>query len=1281
MLSDKAVHSVDIAADDSVWLAVSDGLYHFDGYQWIRYTTEHGLPSNYVRCVLITTDGTIWVGTDNGAGVFNGSSFDRCGTKNRLAGPSVRRIVEDPDGSLWFCCDQWPIGNLSGGLTRMQDGQFKTWRKEDGLPSNYISDYFRDSTGQQFVLTNKGLAQFTSGTFREPLKEAELWDVDTYVWSIVESEQHGLIAATDTHFFQFLEGKWRRIPNTIKMLSQPKLVAAKNGEVYTCTSWRGMEIYRWELDNFVPASRKLADAGGGVEMLVEDSAGAIWIAGFERLYRWERHDAEWTIVSESGEPIFEDRQGGIWLEARNQRVKRYHDGNWTTLRNVASPIIEDRSGDVWLSRSNGLGMLKNDDLRGHVTDLVDKIETVRVPGVHNPVIVGNDGRGVVWVWGTSADGKLSISGFDDNQWSSQLLAEAPSSRTVCFAITDPNSGVWVVLGTNRLPPFQLLHITPTGVAETPLPEIAQISNPPRILIADSDTVMICGFFGVHQWSAVTQSWAAVSSPSPAVMDAKALNGELWFSCRGHLGGRAGLLRYHDGEWISFVEQQGAFAGGNDTTSLVVADHGCLHTIHSGLDAHAPPLATPFLSRATNVLIDSAGEYWVGVRNRTYRYVPDQSPPQTVVTAHDSQLSMGEDQLLSVAGIERFKPTLPARHYQVSLRVNESDWSTFKPLDGKIRIPNLALGSHTVHVRVRNSAGQIDDSPAAIRFQVLPVPLQSKAWFKPAVVISFMSVLALAVFATMNWRQVRRQAFSLENEVAKKTARLSSSEQRYRMLFEDSQDAICLFGPDGLLQTCNEAARDLFGPSSEQNISVKNLFSDSRDLIRFQNVMNRDGKLRGTHFRMKKLNDDVFEAILSANCHIDKVGSKIGYQVIIRDISDLVKLQKRSSESEKMEAIGRMAGGIAHDFNNFLAVVMYGADLIKMASKEQGPDSEVGMKMILEAAESCKNLTSKIQTFCRAPSFDLSVIDANSAMSAIPTILQGVVPDSVQLEVDLAERLGYIYADPHQLQQVVLNLAVNACHAMPDGGRLSITACNVMIDEDSAIQLRLNQSGPHVQLNVTDTGLGMDASTCDRIFEPFFTTKPHGRGSGLGLAIVYGIMQQFRGQIQVHSVPGKGTRFEMLFPVCYESRNGTDENIHAPKAVHGTETILLVEDEEHLRNLTQRSLMTYGYKVHVSQNATKAQTFIESGAPFDMVISDVVMPGISGLELAQWIRATRPETAILLVSGFPQTDGGPAPNQIDVPFLKKPFRPIELAARIREVLDSRVDTSPSATAAT
>jgi PAS domain S-box-containing protein len=394
--------------------------------------------------------------------------------------------------------------------------------------------------------------------------------------------------------------------------------------------------------------------------------------------------------------------------------------------------------------------------------------------------------------------------------------------------------------------------------------------------------------------------------------------------------------------------------------------------------------------------------------------------------------------------------------------------------------------------------------------------------------------------------------------------------------------------------------------------------------------------------------------------LSALGSQIG-QFIEHRRADQQLLQ-----AQKMEAIGLLAGGIAHDFNNLLGVILGYGELLGRELGDAHP-SQRRVEAIRKATERAAALTRQILTFSRRHAVEVQVCDLNHIALDMETMLRRLLGEDVELRVGLGDDLGRVRADPGQLEQVIMNLAVNARDAMPSGGRLVIETSNIVLDETYTASHPEVHPGPYVRLAVGDTGSGMDAATVARIFEPFFTTKELGKGTGLGLAVVFGIVKQGGGSLSVDSEPGRGSTFNVYLPRVDDVASAPADVV-VDRALGGSETVLVVEDEDALRAIVVETLREAGYTVLEAQDAGSATARVaESTTPIQLVLTDVVLPGERGPELAIHLQAAQPGLRILLMSGYADQLAGKA-SGTGTPFLGKPFTIEALLSKVRAVLD-------------
>ncbi|HEY6091803.1 MAG TPA: response regulator [Gemmatimonadales bacterium] len=392
--------------------------------------------------------------------------------------------------------------------------------------------------------------------------------------------------------------------------------------------------------------------------------------------------------------------------------------------------------------------------------------------------------------------------------------------------------------------------------------------------------------------------------------------------------------------------------------------------------------------------------------------------------------------------------------------------------------------------------------------------------------------------------------------------------------------------------------------------------------------------------------------------------------VATEITERKRLEEQLLQSQKMEAVGQLAGGVAHDFNNILTAIVGYTDLLTAEFSGNTRQME-DLEEIRKAARRAAALTRQLLAFSRKQVLEPRLIDLNDVVLNLDKMLRSLISENIELKTSLAPDLAATRADPNQVEQVIMNLAINARDAMPDGGTLTIETKNATLDQTYAAQHVAVIPGDYVMLAVTDTGCGMDEATKARMFEPFFTTKPVGRGTGLGLSTVYGIVKQSGGNIWIYSEPDKGTTFKIYLPAV-EALPEDLEKTSPPRAAHGGGgTVLVVEDDDQLRRLTHRALASRGYEVlEADRGSTAIDLARRHKGPLDLLLTDIVMPDMNGRKLADTIRATRPGLRVLYMSGYP--DGAIASQGIlesGVAYLAKPFTTDGIIAKVREVLDA------------
>ena len=519
---------------------------------------------------------------------------------------------------------------------------------------------------------------------------------------------------------------------------------------------------------------------------------------------------------------------------------------------------------------------------------------------------------------------------------------------------------------------------------------------------------------------------------------------------------------------------------------------------------------------------------------------------------------------------------------------------------------------------------------------------------------------------------------LERRVERRTAQLSTANEELRKsnevrqaIVQSSPLAIWALDRDGVVTFWNPAAERIFGWTEEEVIGkpLPIIPGDQREEHRqwlegFRQAESLTGVERS---RVRKDGTRIQVSISTAPLR-DARGRISGTLAIDSDITQRRLLEDQFRQSQKMEAIGRLAGGVAHDFNNLLTVIMGYVEMLILEAGGQ-PELVDYAQEVQSAATRASALTAQLLAFSRRQVSQPKVLDLNEIVTHSMKLLRRVIGEDIEIATHLDTNLGKVKADPIHIDQVIMNLVVNARDAMGNGGKLTIDTANVMLDERYVGRHIGVKSGPYAMLAISDSGMGMSNETKGRLFEPFFTTKEAGKGTGLGLSIVYGIVKQNGGEIMVYSELGKGTTFKIYLPMAETPAELAAAERRATE-MRGSETVLVCEDEDGIRKLVVALLTKMGYRVLEAVRPQDALDMIrEHNGSLDLLLTDIVMPQVSGFELAKMVRQLKPEIRVLYMSGY--TDNQMNANWTvgpDTPFLLKPFTAAVLAHKVRETLD-------------
>ncbi|MGB7282088.1 MAG: PAS domain S-box protein [Candidatus Acidiferrum sp.] len=504
--------------------------------------------------------------------------------------------------------------------------------------------------------------------------------------------------------------------------------------------------------------------------------------------------------------------------------------------------------------------------------------------------------------------------------------------------------------------------------------------------------------------------------------------------------------------------------------------------------------------------------------------------------------------------------------------------------------------------------------------------------------------------------------------------LELSEAGFRSVVEGAPYAICRVSQEGCFLRVNPALVTMLGHDEQEELLTCNIgtdvFRQPGEFEQLIETLQNEREFKNVQAEWKR-KDGTPITVLCSGRNVDRSRHGSAYiELFAEDVTERRVLERQLRMTTKMEAVGRLSGGIAHDFNNLLGVIIGYSEILKRKLAVENPLYECAEE-IEKAGQRAVSLTRQLLAFSRQQILSPAVLDLNALVAGMEKMLPRLIGEDILVVTRLSEDIGRVKADHGQIEQVVMNLAVNARDAMPQGGELRVETSNVEFDEAYVRQHAGAKVGQYVMLAVADSGIGMSPETQAHIFEPFFTTKEVGKGTGLGLATVYGVVKQSGGYLWVDSAPGKGSTFQIFLPRVEESVTKVVQNTVLPEALRGGEVVLLVEDADALRKLARSFLEGRGFKVLAAANGEEALTLAASHkGPIDLLLTDVVMPGMNGRALAQNLLPKRTKMRVLYISGY--TDSfiaGHGVLEAGTHLLHKPFTEQALITKVREVLDA------------
>jgi len=1193
-LAQQRFFDIAFTPDGTVWLAADDGLRRFDGFDWKLFGTNNGLPSSFMRAVCVDKQNRLWVGSDAGAGVwdFQAQKYDPHGSQAGLANANVREIDQDPDGTLWFSCDQWPETTAKpGGLSCLKtgSGEWETFHQTNGLPMDYVIGYFRDSAGRQFALTRHGWAQRQDGRWGRPANPG--YDAEDCVLQMAGARDGTLFASGENTLLTLTDGRWQNHPDNHTRL----VCATRSGEVVAmeCNPGRGQLWFSlWDGHQFVRASAPVSyPENGRLYHLREAPDGSIWCVGAGTVVRWNFHADKWTLYPQLPPPVETDVQGRVWFAAETSIVVQA-GGHFESLA----------PGKLLAVGGNGQALIW-DDVQNQLlaTDPQDPTRrTVVVTGCETINFIQPGKSHDFWILGEDKNDNGVVAHYDGEK--TKVVAPAEFQKRLLSFGWPLSSTQLLVVAYQRV--NNLYDVAKVG--EDKVEWLPFAPAPPPLtypnLVVGVGRSWLYGYSALYEQSLTNANcWHPVTElPDSGFGWPLASDEELFLTFSGGRSGHAGCALFASNQWNRIYGDFIRPTLGGDKKTIYLSGRSGIFIRRQPGTLDFEHLRLPSDIFVNIVVPDRSGNLWLGTVEGTLLYRPDHTPPHTLATASTVELKRGTPLPVTFRGQKRFENLSSSDSFRYAWRIDNGNWSSFEPWPGdSLKLPSLRAGRHVLAVRARDVDGNVDPTPATVKFTILPEPLQYQPWFAPLVVLVGILLAWLVWLSVVHIRQIAITNSALRREIA--VRRQTETElERARAELE-------------------------------------------------QRVIERTEKLTRSN---KLLKHEIAER---------------------RQAEELQRrLEEQLRQSQKMEAIGTLAGGIAHDFNNILAIIIPYCSLVSEDIPGR-PDLQEHLRVVLKAADRAKNLIQQILTFSRRQLCQQrQVCDLQPTIKEAIKLLRSALPSTIQMSLKIT-RTHPVLADPTQIHQVIMNLCVNAQHAMEGRqGQIEISLDEMVADEglcERNVDLR---PGLYVRLTVRDTGCGIPSEHLTRIFEPFFTTREVGKGTGLGLAVVHGIVQNHDGAILVQSQPGQGTEFQVLLPACMELVEAVNPVVPPPPPSNG-EHILIVDDEKAIISVLKQLLVRAGYKVTAHADPHEALAdFISRPADINLILSDLTMPGMSGLELAGKFFEVRPDLPLILATGFgggliSRAQLAEYPNIRKV--VEKPLRPEFITRLVAEILQS------------
>ena len=755
----------------TAWIATSDGLHEYDGYDWKRHGRAQGLPSNLVRCVLVTRAGQVWVGTDNGVARGDRNGFQTAGSEGRPAGKSVRRIVEDPDGTLWFCSDGGSAAGGRGGLTSLRGGQWTVYREADGLAGGSVVNYFRDRAGHAYAATLGGLTRWNGTRWEPEALPGDSQGMMGAMGSFAESPLDGLFHSNGLDLYRSDAAGWRLQP--VPIHHEHGLCSLSDGSIVAVgRPHRGRSVFlEWSKDRWVPKSPEFDAPLGQTEDLREAPDGSVWVVGYACLVRWSRKEGAWREFANLPRPRLVDPVGGLWF-AYTRRIAetpgpavRLEKEGWRQL-GESYDELRNNNGDrsIW-------GW--NADRVTHWTGNTQTRFSARETGLAEVVAGRGDRAGEFWLLGTDSEGSARATRFSEGGWQGRRIPELAGLKLWANAAGAGTNGVW--FAGDQGPGTEGVLVRVDGSRSTSLGVPADIVGAAQMDFIDDGRggIWLFGDTGLFRWQlGRSTAWEPIPEMlSRRVVSAIQRSEELWFGCSGAIGGANGLVRWREGRWTRFpVDTLGNLSLAADST-VMANGTGQIFVVGSAPEALPVAVSLPTPEAVQGMIRAPDGSFWAAAGGTVFQYQPTEEPTETRVSGA-ARLQAGDPLVVVASAVERFTPRDSKISTRFSWRMDGGEWSEAAAGGRWIRsTEGLRVGLHRLEVRSVNFLSLADQTPAVLDFELVPVPLQQRRWFVPGL-LGLAGVLGgMALVAGTARRRLAEYTRTLETKVTERTAEL------------------------------------------------------------------------------------------------------------------------------------------------------------------------------------------------------------------------------------------------------------------------------------------------------------------------------------------------------------------------------------------------------------------------------------------------------------------------------------------------------------------------------